>query len=100
MQDVIEALAFVAGRPGLTGVFNASYGGQITVLKLARRIVALTGSSSTIDFTSVRAGDVRDSRASIDRLRSVVRNRPAFSNVALRKRSPHGARSHGDNFGA
>ena len=70
VQDIVEALAFVSARPGLTGVFNAGYGGQITVLELARRILALTGSTSKIEFAPVRAGDVRDSRASIDRLRA------------------------------
>ena len=60
MKDIVEALAFVAVRPGLTRVFNAGYRGQITVLELARRIVALTGSSSTIEFAPVLAGDVRE----------------------------------------
>ena len=59
---------FVAFRDGLTGVFNAGYGGQITILELAQRIVALTRSRSPIEFAAPRAGDVRRSRASIERL--------------------------------
>ena len=70
VQDVVDALVFVASRPGLSGVFNAGYGGQTTVLELAERIVALTGSRSPIRFSPERAGDVRHSRASIDRLQA------------------------------
>lgn len=69
VSDIVSALEFVANRPGLTGVLNAGYGGQISVLDLARRILAITNSSSEILFSSARAGDVRHSRASVDRLR-------------------------------
>ena len=68
VKDIVAALDFVASTPGLTGVFNAGYGGQITVLELAQRILALAGSSSTVRFEAVRAGDVRHSRACVDRL--------------------------------
>lgn len=70
VEDIAGALDFVAGQPGLTGVFNAGYGGQVTILELAQRIVALTGSSSVIEFVPARAGDVRHSRADITRLRA------------------------------
>lgn len=68
VQDIVDALNFVATRPGLTGTFNAAYGSQITILDLARRIIALARSSSVIQFAPERAGDVRHSRASIGRL--------------------------------
>jgi len=68
VKDIVAALDFVAGTPGLTGVFNAGYGGQITVLELAQRIIALTESPSPIRFEPVRPGDVRHSRASVQRL--------------------------------
>ncbi len=70
VRDIVDALEFVSGCPGLTGTFNAGYGGQITVLELARRIVALTGSRSEIRFAPVRPGDVRHSSACVDRLRA------------------------------
>jgi UDP-glucose 4-epimerase len=60
----------VAQTPGLTGVFNAGYGEQSSVLALAQRIIALTHSSSTIVFAPERVGDVRHSRANVDRLRA------------------------------
>lgn len=70
VKDIVSALDFVANKPGLTGVYNVGYGEQLTVLELAQRIIALTGSSSPIQFAAERAGDVRHSRASIDRLRA------------------------------
>ena len=71
VRDIASALEFVALREGLTGVFNAGYGGQTTILELAQRIIALTGSRSPIEFAPPRAGDVRHSRASIERLCAV-----------------------------
>lgn len=70
VRDIVGALDFVSERQGLTGVFNAGYGGQITVLDLARRVIALTNSKSEIRFGPERAGDVRHSRASVERLRA------------------------------
>jgi len=68
VKDIVAALDFAASTSGLTGVFNAGYGGQITVLELAQRILALAGSRSPIQFEPARAGDVRHSRASVERL--------------------------------
>jgi UDP-glucose 4-epimerase len=68
VKDIAAALDFAAHTPGLTGVFNAGYGGQITVLELAQRILTLTGSRSPIRFEPARAGDVRHSRAGVERL--------------------------------
>jgi len=70
VDDIVGAIAFAASTPGMTGVFNAGYGGQMTVLELARRIVALAGSQSEIRHAAERAGDVRHSRASVDKLRA------------------------------
>jgi UDP-glucose 4-epimerase len=70
IKDIVAALEFAANTPGLTGVFNAGYGEQITVFDLAQRIIALTGSRSSIQFEPARAGDVHHSRASVERLQS------------------------------
>ncbi|MBI5425838.1 MAG: NAD-dependent epimerase/dehydratase family protein [Opitutae bacterium] len=69
VEDIVDALIFVASREDATGVFNAGYGAQITILELAQEILQLTGSHSPIQFAPVRDGDVRHSRASISRLR-------------------------------
>jgi UDP-glucose 4-epimerase len=69
VKDIVAALAFAATTREITGVFNAGYGGQLTVGELAQRIVAISHSNSSIEHAPVRPGDVRHSRASIDRLR-------------------------------
>ncbi|HLX68232.1 MAG TPA: NAD-dependent epimerase/dehydratase family protein [Verrucomicrobiae bacterium] len=70
VKDIVAALDFVAVTPGVAGVFNAGYGDQLTVLGLARRILEMTGSRSQIQFEPERIGDVRHSRASVERLRA------------------------------
>ncbi len=70
VKDIAAANIYAVTTPGLTGVFNAGYGGQITVLELARRIIEHAGSRSEILHAPERAGDVRHSRASVDALRA------------------------------
>lgn len=68
VKDIVGALAFAAETPGVTGVFNAGYGGQITINTLAGQLVANAGSSSKILHAPERPGDVKHSRASADKL--------------------------------
>jgi UDP-glucose 4-epimerase len=70
VKDIVGALTFAAETPGVTGVFNAGYGGQITINDLASGIIAAAGSSSKVLHAAERAGDVRHSRASADKLRA------------------------------
>jgi UDP-glucose 4-epimerase len=70
VKDIVAALEFVTHTPGLTGVFNAGYGDQITILELAQRILSLTASRSSIQFEPARLGDVHHSRASVERLQN------------------------------
>ena len=69
VKDIVGALSFAAETPGVTGVFNAGYGGQMTINDLAGKILAASGSSSRVVHGPARAGDVRHSRASADKLR-------------------------------
>jgi UDP-glucose 4-epimerase len=48
VKDIVGALAFAVETPGVTGVFNAGYGGQITINDLANGLVAAAGSSSSV----------------------------------------------------
>ncbi len=68
VKDIVAANVFAATTAGLTGVFNVGYGRAMTVLELARRIVALAESRSEIRHAPERAGDVRHSLASIEKL--------------------------------
>ncbi len=68
VKDVVAALAHVAERGDLHGVFNVGYGNSMTINDLADQIVSATRSSSRIIHLAERAGDVRHSRASVDKL--------------------------------
>jgi Nucleoside-diphosphate-sugar epimerases len=70
VKDVVSANLFAASTRGLTGVFNVGYGGSVTIKEIAERILKRTGSSSVIEHTEPRPGDVRHSRASAEKLRA------------------------------
>ena len=70
VKDIVGALAFAAETPGVTGVFNAGYGGQITINDLADGLIRAAGSSSEVLHADERPGDVRHSRASAEKLRA------------------------------
>jgi UDP-glucose 4-epimerase len=70
VKDIVGALAFAAETPGVTGVFNAGYGGQMTINDLATRILAAAGSTSRVIHGPERAGDVKHSRSSAEKLRA------------------------------
>lgn len=70
VKDIVGALSFAVETPGVTGVFNAGYGGQITINDLANNLISAQGSSSKVLHADERPGDVRNSRASSDKLRA------------------------------
>ncbi len=70
VKDIVAALIFLAENESVTGVFNAGYGRQTSVKELAESILELTGSSSGIVYAPERAGDVRHSLASVEKLKS------------------------------
>lgn len=68
VKDIVAALVFAATTPGVTGAFNVGYGASTTINDIARTIIAEAGSRSEIRYEPERAGDVRHSRASVERL--------------------------------
>jgi UDP-glucose 4-epimerase len=68
VKDVVAAAVFLAMNDAAPGVYNVAYGGQRTINGLARKIIGLTGSSSTIDYAAERPGDVKHSTASINKI--------------------------------
>ncbi len=68
VQDIVGALAYAAASPDMAGTYNVGYGRSQTILALAQEIIRLTGSRSVITHLPPRAGDVRHSLASTDRL--------------------------------
>ena len=68
VKDIVAALVHVATRPDLHGHYNVGYGTSMTVNDLASKIIRLSGSASKIIHLAERPGDVKHSRASIDKL--------------------------------
>jgi UDP-glucose 4-epimerase len=68
VKDIVAALVHVAGRSDLNGTYNVGYGNSMTVNELAAHILRLSGSTSKIIHLPERSGDVKHSRASIDKL--------------------------------
>lgn len=70
VKDIVGALSFAAETPEVTGTYNAGYGGQMTIKELAEQVIEAAGSSSKVLYGPERAGDVKHSRASADKLRA------------------------------
>ena len=68
VKDIVAANVHLATTPELTGVHNVAYGGKITITDLAKRILDLTGSSTRLLYADARAGDVKHSTASVEKL--------------------------------
>ncbi|MCI0499417.1 MAG: NAD-dependent epimerase/dehydratase family protein [Planctomycetales bacterium] len=68
VKDVVAANAFLAEHTGFNGVYNVAYGRRQTINEIAQRIIRLTRSKSAIKYAAPRAGDVKHSQASIDKL--------------------------------
>jgi UDP-glucose 4-epimerase len=71
VSDVVQALLLAAEVPGVSGrVYNVGTGGSVTLLDLIRELNAILGTNAVPTFAPARAGDVRDSRAKIGRIRA------------------------------
>lgn len=69
VKDIVAANVHLAMNPELNGVYNVAYGSKITINDLARKIISLTGSESSIEYAPERPGDVKHSLASFDKLK-------------------------------
>ncbi|MFC1504414.1 NAD-dependent epimerase/dehydratase family protein [Spirochaetota bacterium] len=61
VKDVVQANIKAAEKGG--DVYNAAYGGKITINDLAKNIIKLTGSRSKIIYKPERPGDIKHSMA-------------------------------------
>ena len=68
VKDIVAANAYLAENDSYTGVYNVAYGQRQTINDIAKKIIELTGSSSQIQYAPPRAGDVKHSQASIDKI--------------------------------
>jgi len=71
VKDIVGANVFLAEHGSLSGVYNVACGRRQTINEIARHIIDLTGSSSEIQYAPVRAGDVKHSLASIEKITDV-----------------------------
>ena len=68
VTDIVGALAYAGASKDMAGTYNVGYGRSQSIRALAQEIVRLTGSKSAIEHLPPRAGDVRHSLASTERL--------------------------------
>jgi len=68
VKDVVAANAFFAEHGDLNGVYNVAYGKTITVNELAQQIIDLARSESLIHYADPRPGDIKHSRAGVQKL--------------------------------
>ena len=68
VKDIVAANVFLAMNETPSGFYNVAYGGRLTINDLARKIIELTGSSSNIEYQPERAGDVKHSMASVEKI--------------------------------
>ncbi len=67
VKDIVAANVFLAlGKH--SGVYNCANGGKISITELAREIIRLTNSKSEIQYLPERPGDIKHSRASVEKL--------------------------------
>jgi UDP-glucose 4-epimerase len=80
VSDVARALVLAAETPGVSGrVYNVGTGGSVTVLDLIAALNAQLGTTAVAAHGPPRAGDVRHSRAKIDRIAHDLGYAPAVS---------------------
>lgn len=70
VTDIVGALAYAGASADMAGTYNVGYGRSQSILELAQEVLRLTGSKSVIEHLPPRAGDVRHSLASTERLLS------------------------------
>ena len=70
VTDIVAALAYAGDSKDMSGTYNVGYGQSQSILALAQEIIQLTGSKSKIEYLPPRAGDIRHSVASTERLLS------------------------------
>jgi len=80
VDDLIEAfLRFMASDNDLTGPLNLGNPGEFTILELAEKVIALTGSSSKIEFQPLPQDDPRQRQPDITKVRSALDWSPQVS---------------------
>jgi UDP-glucose 4-epimerase len=85
VADVVNAVLSLMQSPAALGqVFNIGSDVPVSILDLARRVIARSGSTSTIEFQTYTAAydkdfeDIRRRVPDLTRLRNTIAHQPAF----------------------
>jgi UDP-glucose 4-epimerase len=78
VKDVVKANVLAAESSLPKGVFNVATGRSVSILKLAEKIIDVTGSSSEIVFADPRPGDIKHSSADIIETTKTLKFKPDF----------------------
>lgn len=78
IKDVVQA-NIQAMKKDSVGVYNASYGGQTSLNKLAQLIMEYTGNQVEIKYGPKRPGDVQDSYADITKSKMTLDYNPEYN---------------------
>ncbi|HEV3385124.1 MAG TPA: NAD-dependent epimerase/dehydratase family protein [Gemmata sp.] len=71
VEDVAKALLLAAEVPGISGqIYNVGTGGSVTLLELIAALNRVLGTALAPSHGPERAGDIRHSRAKIDRIKA------------------------------
>ncbi|HTV19689.1 MAG TPA: NAD-dependent epimerase/dehydratase family protein, partial [Polyangiaceae bacterium] len=76
VDDLIDGFVRVARLPSLDGPLNLGNPDELSMLELAREILALTGSRSPLVFSALPADDPKQRRPDIARARSLIAFEP------------------------
>lgn len=78
VSDVARALILAADTPGVSGrVYNVGTGASVNLLELIAELNTILGTAAVPVHGPARAGDVKHSRAKIDRIRTDLGYAPA-----------------------
>jgi len=67
VRDVVELIAGIVERGGVSGVYNIGSGAPVRIIDLAHMVIRVAGSTSRIVHGPPRPGDIRYSQADISR---------------------------------
>lgn len=80
IDNVVHGNLLACHTPGVAGeTFNIACGGRISLLDMIDMLNKLLGKHIPPQFGAPRPGDVRDSRASIDKARQILKYEPIIS---------------------
>ena len=72
IDDVVSALKLAIQKEDITGVFNVANENAISINRLAKEVINLTGSKSKILYEKERPGDIKHSLASITETKEIL----------------------------